>query len=67
MLFQIPEMFTILKFFHMKYTRDYKIFVLLLSLATHKKHVLEFSSVNNPEQGPLWPIIVRHSNIFFKP
>ena len=56
--------FSILKFFKLKYIRDPQIFVLLLSLATYKKHVQQFSSVHNSRQGPLWPIIVQYSSIF---
>ena len=42
MLFQIPEM---------KYTRDYKVFVLLLSLATHKNTLLNLVLLITQSKG----------------
>ena len=46
-LCQKSKIFTILKSFNKKYTRDPLVFVLLLSLATCKEHILSFSFCHN--------------------
>ena len=63
-VYQKPKLFIILMLFHMRYTRECLLFVLLLSLATIKNTFCNLVLLITQGEGDIIAITVQYSNFF---